>query len=128
MNEYKQVMELVALGMLLALLGAVSASVGTVALAWAAKTRKAFNEVDKALAPFGRTATGQYLHGQLLGLTQYVDQPSDKTVQDLLKVPILRDLHKQGFIDDKALSRGLSQALGLTIDLLDGKPDGLTGG
>lgn len=111
-------------------LGAILALVLTIALsgvlmAWSAKTRRFYLSIDSnpAMLAFGQSPTGQYLHGQLQTLMPKVDQPSDKAIQDLLKVPILRDFHKQGIIDDKALSVGLSKALGLTIDLFDGTPE-----
>lgn len=109
-------------------LGAILALVLTIALsgvmlAWSAKARRTLSVIDSnpALLAFGNTATGQYLHGQLQGLLPLIDQPNDKAIQDLLNVPILKKLHAQGIIDDKALSKGLSHFLGLTIDLLDGR-------
>lgn len=113
---------LMGLGAILALV--LTIAVSGVALAWSAKTRQTLNRIDSnpALLAFGQSATGQYLHQQLQGLLPMVDQPTDKAIQDMLSIPVLKKLYNQGIIDAPALSKGLSHFLGLTIDLLDGKP------
>lgn len=116
---------LMGLGAILALVLTIALS--SVMLAWSAKARRTLASIDSnpALLAFGNTPTGQYLHAQLQGLLPQFDQPTDKAIQDLLKVPLLKNLYNQGIIDAPTLSKGLSHFLGLTINLLDGKPSNL---
>ena len=89
--------------------------------------KKKLNTVDAALAPFGRTGTGQYLHGLSVQLQSAVDEPNDPLIIKLADL-----LYKTLPETEQMISREQMSEAALTVtsgisQLLDGVEQKSTG-
>lgn len=120
MNDIQNIMVLIAMGLGLIVLASVTMAVSVAVGAWAKRFAEQAADIDARLAPFGRTATGRYLHDQVVGARQYVDDVDDQlVVQTLMLVhkilPQTNDMVTAGQVSVafKSVVDGL-------VDLLDG--------
>lgn len=122
-QEYVQTLLWALLGIVAVILtGALSA----VAIAGSAKAVRFFNTADEQLAPLGNTPTGKYVYGQLMGLMGMVDDPDDKLILQLIDSPFFQPLRDRGVLTPALLSDVLSKALGMGVQLFDGKAVGVS--
>jgi len=124
MDGMQQVFLLILMGLALILALVFTGTVTVVMTALSAKAWKALVAIDSnpALLAFDNTPTGRYLYNLAQAQQSKVDEASDPAVQAILHLPGVVNLYRAGIIDGKAVSDTMSRALGLTVDLLDGKP------
>jgi len=131
MENIREVMELTLMGILLIGLGGV-VTITLVALNRAAGQvggdgeklqqgiQRQFDRVDHALAPVGRTATGEFVYGRIEDARQELSNPASQTVQNVVKLvdkilPVTDEL-----IDDETVAAAFDSVLTPMRDLFDG--------
>jgi hypothetical protein len=124
-----QITGLVFAALIFLVLFGVFASLAKLVMQWAgarAEFYKAkFIQADVALAPFGRTEWGKFVHGRVSELYERVDEPNDAAV--IWATEKLRLVSKilpntDDLIDEVTVSQAFSTVTRGALELLDGVP------
>lgn len=80
-------------------------------------------DANPAVLAVGQSLPGRTINEGLRGLVPRVDEASDPFIQQILHLPILRQMHQAGLINGEELSRLAAGTLQNAILLTNGIPD-----